>query len=334
MLPVAARTSATAKPLLAHYQLMTPSVIDVAVFTNVGVHSASIETLTTYPPLSVEVDLGQGVSIAPILPSIAKYVFGLCSPHHLKSEPVDPFNALYAFIRGDNTDESGLTWDKGEYIQTAIVLSRLAHPTSIGFEDSARLFLSADGKDVHEGVPGPIKGFGAHAFVTDQPSNWRNWLTKDDAVLTRRLMGAFYDSTAVRPPRVTRALWFHEYTARTHYLNLRWVLMVTGLEALINVDEKGSRQQFRTRTVGLASRCGISWTDEDAKVAYGLRSKLAHGQHVSSSKAEHHALYVRMETVLRAALREALLNADFGSIFADDNQIKAEWPLPSGGGES
>ena len=334
MLLVGARKIARTKPLSAYYQLMARSVIDVAVFTNVGVHSASIETLTTYPPLSLEVDLGQGVSIAPILPSVANYVFDLCSPHRLKTEPVNQFKPLYAFIRGDDADESGLTWDKGEYIQTAIVLSRLAHPTSIGFEDSARLFLSADGGDVHEGIPGPIKGFGAHAFVTDQPSNWRNWLTKDDAVLTRSLMGAFYDSKGVRPPRVTRALWFHEYTARTYYLNLRWVLVVTGLEALINVDEKGSRQQFRTRTVGLASRCGISWTDEDAKVAYGLRSKLAHGQHVSSSNAEHHALYVRMETVLRAAVREALLNPAFGSIFADDNQIRAEWPLPSGSGES
>lgn len=310
---------------------MARLVIDVAVFSNVGVHSASIETLEMYPPLSVEVNLGQGVSIAPILPSVADYVFGLCSPHDLKTEPVEQFNALYAFIRGDDADESGLTWDRGEYIQTAIALSRLAHPTSIGFEDSARLFLSADGKDVHEGIPGPIKGFGAHAFVTDQPGNWRNWLAKDDALLTRRLMEAFYDSKAIRPPRVTRALWFHEYTARTYYLDLRWVLVVTGLEALISVDDHRSRQQFRTRTVGLASRCGIPWTDEDAKVAYGLRSKLAHGQHVSNSTAEDHALYRRMETVLRTALREALLNPAFGSIFADDNQIRAEWPLPSGG---
>jgi thiosulfate reductase cytochrome b subunit len=178
-------------------------------------------------------------------------------------------------------------------------------------------------------VPGPIKGFGSQAFVTDDPTNWRNWLTEHDAKLTRHLMEAFYSSERTRPPRITRALWFHECTARTYHLDLRWVLVVTGLEALINVEKQRATQQFRTRTVGLANRCGVPWTDQDAKVAYGLRSKLAHGQHVSDPKAEHHTLYCRMEAVLRVGVRDALLNAAFGAIFADDVQIRTEWPLPS-----
>jgi len=260
---------------------------------------------------------------------VAKYVFDLCSPHALKTDPVQQFDALYAFVRGEDSDDYGLTWDTGEYIQTAIALSRLAHPTSIGFEDSARLFLTADGKDVHEGVPGPVKGFGAHAYVSDHPKNWRNWLTRQDAAMTRRLMQTFYQSEGGRPPRITRALWFHEYTARTYHLDLRWVLVVTGLEALINVDERRAIQQFRTRTVGLADRCGVPWSDEDAKVAYRLRSKLAHGQQVSNLEAPEHVLYSGMETLLRIAVREAILNPDFGSIFADEDRIRAEWPLPS-----
>ena len=312
---------------------MTHAVIDVAVFTNVGVHRPPIETLTEQPPLSVEVDLGCSVSIAPILPTVAHYVFDLCSPHGLKTEPVQHFEALYAFIRAADADDSGLKWDPGDYIQTAIALSRIAHPTSIGFEDAARLFMTADGTDVHEGLPGPIKGFGAHAFVTDDPKNWRNWLTKNDARLTGRLMGAFYGSKGVRPPRIERAMWFHEYTARTYHLDLRWVLVVTGLEALINVDEHKARQQFRTRTVGLANRYGVPWTDEDAKKAYALRSKLAHGQHVADSGAEGHDLYRRMEEVLRTVVREALLDAEFGSIFANEKHIEAEWPLPAGIGK-
>ena len=42
-----------------------------------------------------------------------------------------------------------------------------------------------------------------------------------------------------------------------------------------------------------------------------------------------HALYMRMETVLRTATREALLNADFAAIFAEDESIQREWPLPA-----
>ncbi len=311
---------------------MTHPVIDVAVFTNVGLHSALIEMLTKEPPLSVEVDLGCGVSIAPILPTVAHCVFDLCSPHRLKTEPVQPFEALYAFIRAADADDSGLTWDPGDFIQIAIALSRIAHPTSIGFEDTARLFMTADGGDIHEALPGPIKGFGAYAYVTNDPNSWRNWLTKNDAKLTGRLMRAYCGSKGVRSLRIERALWFHEYTARTYQLDLRWVLVVTGLEALINVDERKARQQFRTRTVGLANRYGVPWTDEDAKKAYSLRSKLAHGQHVGNSGAEGHDLYRRMEEVLRTVVREALLDEEFGSIFADERRIETEWPLPTGTG--
>lgn len=35
-------------------------------------------------------------------------------------------------------------------------------------------------------------------------------------------------------------------------------------------------------------------------------------------------LYRRIEEVLRTAVREALLDAEFGSIFADDKRIQAE----------
>ena len=97
---------------------MAHPVIDVAVFPNVGVQSAPIEMLTTYPPLNIEVTLGQGVSIAPILPTVADYVFKLCSPHALKTEPVRQYEALYAFIRDGDADESGFVWDRDERLQT------------------------------------------------------------------------------------------------------------------------------------------------------------------------------------------------------------------------
>ena len=132
-----------------------------------------------------------------------------------------------------------------------------------------------------------------------------------------------------RPRRITRALWAYEYATRTYFLDLRWPVVVTGLEALLNVDEARSTQQFRTRTVGLAGRCGVPWTDDDAKAAYRLRSKLTHGQHVADTSDTQHALYMRMETVLRTAAREALLNPDFAAIFANDESIRREWPLPA-----
>jgi hypothetical protein len=308
-------------------RVMARPVIDVAVFTNAGVISATVDVWQASPPLSVEVDVGQGVTVAPIDENIADYVFDLCSPHRLKQQPVQQFKSLYAFMRDDDADETSLTWDPHHHISTAIALSRLAHPTSIGFEDSARLFVTRDLKGIDEAVVGPIKDFGSLAFCTPEASGYRNWLTKADALLTARLMKAYYDSEGSRPPRVNRALWQHESAARTYFLNLRWVMVATGLEALINVDEQGTRQQFRTRTVGLADYLGLQWTDADASDAYRLRSKLAHGQYVADTGVEEHALYTRMETVLRVAVREALLNPEVSAIFANDDLIRRQWPL-------
>ena len=307
---------------------MTRPVLDLVLFTNVGVVSASIATWKAAPPLKTEVDLGQGVTLGPVHEGVADYVFDLCYPHALKTKPVRGFRALYAFSRRDDADQSGLTWDREEYITTAMAMSRVAHPTSVGFEYSARLFLGDDETTIAEAVTGPIKHFGSMAFVTDNLNTWRNWLTDADAKLTRALMDAFYASQGSRPRRITRAIWAHENAQRTFQLDLRWPMIVTGLEALINVDDSRSTQQFRTRTVGLAERFGQSWSDDDARAAYRLRSKLTHGQRVGDTNAEHHALYMRMEAVLRSAVREALLDADFAAVFADDDTIRKEWALP------
>lgn len=308
---------------------MSRPVIDVAVFGNGGVISATVEVWQANPPLSVEVDVGEGVTVAPIHKSVADFVFDLCSPHRLKQKPSRLFKALYAFMRDDDADKTSLTWDSQQRIATAIALSRLAHPTSIGFEDSARLFVNNDRNDIEEAVTGPIKDFGSLAFCTPEASGYRNWLTKADVLLTARLMKAFYESEGSRPPRLNRALWQHESAARTYFLNLRWVMIATGLEALINVDEQRTRQQFRTRTVGLADRFGLTWSDQDATDAYRMRSTLAHGQRVDDTGVAEHALYTRMETLLRVSVREALMNPELSAIFASNDAIRQAWPLPN-----
>jgi len=307
---------------------MLRPVIDVAVFGNEGVLSSSPEILAANPPLSVEVDLTEGVSIAPVFRSVGDYVIDLCSPHNLKPAPVRQFRPLYAFIRSDDAEETAYTWDPSERLQMAITLSRLAHPTSMGYEYSARLFIEGDPPDVVQAMVGPINSFGALTYVTPDPAFGRNWLTKTDAKLTRRLMEQFYASEGTRPRRLTRAIWFHEYTARTYHLDLRWVVVVQGLEALINVSDRRSRQQFRTRSVALASECGVPWSDADAVVAYGLRSRLAHGQNVEDATDHDIAVYMRMETLLRVAVRTALLDAQFRQVFSEDDLIRARWPLP------
>jgi hypothetical protein len=132
--------------------------------------------------------------------------------------------------------------------------------------------------------------------------------------------------------RVHRAYWYHEYVMRSSVLDLRFPLVVTGLEALINTSENGSGGQFRTRVPQIARSCGIDLSQEEAKKAWKLRSKLAHaeaflyGLDPILPGNEHTELYEKLETVLRSTVRQCLLDESFGDRFRDKAAVEFHWP--------
>jgi hypothetical protein len=65
-------------------------------------------------------------------------------------------------------------------------------------------------------------------------------------------------------PRVHRAYWNHEYAMHTYYIDMRWPLVVSGLEALVNVGESNVTQQFRLRVLQLATEFQIPLTEAEA----------------------------------------------------------------------
>lgn len=79
------------------------------------------------------------------------------------------------------------------------------------------------------------------------------------------------------PRRVHNALWHHEYAARTYYLDYRWTLVCTGLEALLHTDTFASTFQFAARVPLLASEFGITISETEARMPTicGLSSLMA-----------------------------------------------------------
>src|SRR5271168_5314590 len=75
-------------------------------------------------------------------------------------------------------------------------------------------------------------------------------------------------------PRVHRAYWNHEYAMHSYYLDARWPLVVSGLEALISIGEDDCARQFLDRGRQLASEFKIDLTDDDLRVAYVLQRGL------------------------------------------------------------
>ena len=133
--------------------------------------------------------------------------------------------------------------------------------------------------------------------------------------------------------RVHRAYWNHEYAMRSLYLDVRWMLVVSGLEALISSGEMDNCWQFRDRVRQLAGEFQIDLTDGDLWRAYKLRSKLVHaesflhGLETVLPKSQHDQLYEKLESLLRVTVRRCLLDENFGSFFRDDAAVEARWPL-------
>lgn len=135
------------------------------------------------------------------------------------------------------------------------------------------------------------------------------------------------------PRRIHNVLWHHEYACRTYFLDYRWTLICTGLEALLHTDRKDSTRQFRRRVPGLASDLGINISETDAYEAYDLRSRLAHGVSFLSTgttqgpSASQLLLYDRLEDDLRSAVLRGMRDESFGDIFSDDDHIRSRWPI-------
>jgi hypothetical protein len=251
-------------------------------------------------------------------------VFTACRPRGQSFDPVPQFGQLYALWNDDPADPSEFSWDPDQSLATAVALSRLIHPTSIGFEYSARVIFGSDNR-IKQIIPGPVSGLLAHAYVT--PTAPRNWLTDNDVSVLRSLLASFHVVSADLPPRVQRALWNHEYAFTVQWIEVRWTVVATALESLVHTDRRQSTKQFIDRVTALANRVGVSFSPGDAGRAYDLRSSLAHGQGLGTGDDATTALYCRMEEVLRASVRLAIQDAAFRDIFRIDDQIRAAFPL-------
>jgi len=275
-------------------------------------------------PVRTWTQLYQGVQIGLQSKELWQAVLTACRPRGYFFDPVYQFGQLYAFWNDNPAHPSELNWDPDQSLATTVALSRLIHPTSTGFEYSARVIFGPD-DGIKQIIPGPVSGLLAHAYVA--PSAARNWLTENDVIALRSLLASFHASSSGLPPRVQRALWNHEYAAAIQWIDVRWTVVATSLESLVHTDRHQSTKQFVDRVTALAQRVGVIFSREDAQQAYDLRSTLAHGRAFGTGDDTTTALYCRMEEVLRTSVRRAIQEPAFRDIFQSDDNVRAELPL-------
>jgi len=303
-------------------------VRDVVIHTNEGLFQDSERLIYSELAPRDRFNLSDDLWVGKLDEGVADAVFDACEPPGLfLKKPMRQYGQLYAFVRERAPAEppNEHVWDSDSLLQMCVALSRLVHPTSISFRYAARIICTDNENEKDEKiVPGPVAGHGADVYVPTE--GHRDWLIAGDLDALKLLV--HHMALSHVPPRVWRALWYHEYAARTWHLDVRWTLISTALEALVHTDRNNSTRQFTKRVSQVANElAGCEFGEDDAEAAYDLRSSLSHGRGLPVSANETQDLYERMETVLRQTLVRCIREADIAAIFSNDETIRQRLPL-------
>lgn len=260
-------------------------------------------------------------------------IMDACEPAGENFRPVRQFYSKYAIVRENTPVPRGseLTWDSDGRIGLVIRMSRLVHPTSIGYEYAARVVILPSGK--RRIIPAIKTGFGNVAYVAEPGYDW---LTKKHVPQIAELVAKFNPATL--PDRIKSALFYFDYATCTYYVDIRWPLLVTAAESLIHVNGErdplkpsnysGSTRVFVDRMLGIQSKVGeLGFTKENLRVIYHERSGLAHGQDFTGLDFIRKDLYHKLENGMRAVLRKAVIDGAFAAIFLDVKTLQRELPL-------
>jgi hypothetical protein len=230
-------------------------------------------------------------------------------------------------------------WDPHQEITKVVTLSQLVHPTSIGFANSARLTFGPDGAFI-SADPGPCRGITEQAFTIP---HHRNWISKSECEQVKHLL--LNSNLKGLPDRVARANWNVQHAAYQYFFEVRALLIVSGLEALLHtrspkiLKRKASTgKQFVTRTKRLADMLKISYTVTDANAVWEHRSDVAHGrdpwaarQNARGGQQQPPELtrndpfvkrYLQAEQLLRATVLRCLTDHQFAAMFTSDVSVE------------
>jgi len=279
------------------------------------------------PPRQIDGDLW----IAQVDHAFCKRVLDACDPAGENFKPVRQFGCSYAFYRSNAPTANGQLYhfDPDSALYQCVALSRIVHPTAVGFESAARILDWPGGAP--QIIPASHSTLNPWAFVIDPNENW---LVPDDLPDWRALIHALHAGPL--PRRIEAALWHHEAAARNSFIDLRWPLLTTCLEALVRIkDEKlpsghfaGSTKVFLDRLLAIGNLdATLAAPEDELREMYAGRSLLAHGLAFGGLDDASKTLYRAQERLVRGIIRKALLDSTFRSIFLSDADVAKHLPL-------
>lgn len=232
---------------------------------------------------------------------------------------VDVTHCPYMFVRRHSDDDERLEWDPDQRIFRAVAISRLVHSNSVWPHYAAKVLTDGDDMRIE---PKIVR---RQNYAEDPDA--RPWLSQGEAEALRLLLER--DRTIHIPEhgRLWHARWFLEYASQTHYVEVRLLHVIAGLEALMNTDSRRATKIFVKRLPRLSKIVGLPISGTKADKTYQDRSRVVHGSPVvlgtASRKEQSQARLVAAEAVLRAAVRLAHEDDEFLRALDDDASVEA-----------
>jgi hypothetical protein len=281
--------------------------------------------LASFPPAKDRIEMGRGLWLGRLDADLAKALMDTCEPKVLGvPAPVRQYAQMYAYVRELHPSAELHRWDDDHRLSRLVAMSRLIHPTTVGFRYAGRVRQTDDGLAI---VPAQVLGISPDVYLS--PSHTRDWLTAPEAHLAGQVDAQSEHLTQPSfPKRVSRALWYFDYAQRTYYADVRWTMIATALEALIHTGTEGSTRHFKYRVPALAADVGApTMTTSESDAAYDFRSRLSHGDAFLYDMPQADInLYDKLEEALRLTILKAFREPTFAGVFLDDSQIDARWP--------
>lgn len=298
-------------------------------------------------PPSEPFHLAEQMWICRLPDRLQEVVYRACeSPGEPYQEAHRQYGQLYTItaFMGPPAPGTITSWDGYGHITRFVTFAQLVHPTCMGFGNTAVLTFGSNG-EFERAVPGPCRGITEQAFIA---TGTRNWLSQSECETVKDLLT--HSDVNKLPKRVSRAHWNVQHAAYQYFFEVRTLLVVSAVEALIHVRAKGPGRnssgtgaQFKARTVQLAEKLKIPFTKEDADAAWDHRSDIAHGRDPWASRREGRGTaqqpleltrnepvvkrYLTLEQILRTAVLKCLKEPAFAAQFESDESVARNYPL-------
>jgi len=259
----------------------------------------------------------------------ARCIMDACEPRAFPEQATRQFGYYYAIVRESPPSHENLYFDPDQRLRRVIALSRLIHPTPLGYAYSARVWCKDDGT-LDEIRP---LYYASPAYGGDLK---RPWLTPDEWQDVGNVLAKFEMRREKLSHRVRRALWYHEKTAMEYYFEVRWVQIVTAIESLVGKwtterDAKRSEscgKRFQRGLVRLGSAVDLPISPADAGEAWKRRSSVVHGNDLPPGALKEGEpsddLYGRVAEVLGRGICFAIRDDMFAATF-ETNENLQKW---------